>query len=110
VSNETFNQVAIQHALELDSVRSLLAAAQATISQLRCTIDRLDCTMREGGQALHCPVDNQCLRCRFNSAQAKIAELEAQHERMKCALRTIYLDDIFDDTMRSIAAEALKNG
>jgi hypothetical protein len=66
-----------------------LAAAQAKIAERLREIDRLYCTVREGGQTLHCPIDNQCLQCRFNSAQAKIAELEAQNDLYRRAIEVL---------------------
>jgi len=36
---------------------------EAECARLRSKIDGLDCTIREGGDTRHCPVDALCLRC-----------------------------------------------
>lgn len=69
-------------------LRADLAQAHATITQLRCAMDRADCTHREGGDTRHCALSAKCLRCerdaereRADKAEARVKELEALHVR-----------------------------
>jgi hypothetical protein len=41
-----------------------------TIAALRAQIDRLDCTIREGGDTRHCGFEDLCLRCKYDKVVA----------------------------------------
>lgn len=60
-------------------------AALARETHLRCYIDRIDCTYREGGDTRHCRIENKCLRCQLDEARAetKAAEDVAERQRQR---------------------------
>jgi hypothetical protein len=54
-----------------------LAETNSALVQARSIIDGLDCTQREGGQTLHCRIENPCLRCQLAAANKRADEARA---------------------------------
>lgn len=63
---------------EIERLRAELAGQRDGEAQeivtLRHTLDRLDCTHREGGDTRHCRADRLCLRCHHDEARALLRE------------------------------------
>jgi hypothetical protein len=54
-----------------------MAETNSALVQARRIIDGLDCTQREGGQTLHCRIENPCLRCQLAAANKRTDEARA---------------------------------
>ena len=67
--------------------------AERELAEARAEIDRLDCTRREGGDMLHCRVDNLCRRCESKAdgieigraQERELAEKDAEIQRLTFA-------------------------
>lgn len=64
---ERLCRLRIQQAVD----RSSDAQARLRLASQASQIDRLDCTVREGGDTRHCPVNQQCQRCRLDALEAE---------------------------------------
>ena len=58
-------------------VDSELTTLRARVAELLSTLDLADCTQRDGGDVRHCG-ESRCWRCRAESAERRVVELEAK--------------------------------
>lgn len=70
----------------MDALAAKRDALRAEVASVRATMDRLDCTAREGGDTMHCRHDRQCQACalRAEVAQERTAREQAERALNHC--------------------------
>lgn len=66
-----FDMVLVDLLAERDALFASDAQTRLRLASQASQIDRLDCTVREGGDTRHCPVNQQCQRCRLDALEAE---------------------------------------